>query len=489
MKPPPASRPTAPLAVAHARVCLLRCLALGGVAALVCGTLAAQPAQSEADARIALGRALYHGQQAPALPPRLEGVPIPAMACAQCHGTAGQAQAEAGVQVPAIDRQTLRLPRSGLPGYADAAQLLAAITQGRGRGGAALSPPMPQYRLSATEAEALLAYLQLLGNEAPIGVEDDRIHLGSVLPLSGPQAEVGQQIRRGLQQVFDAANARGGVHGRRLEFVVADSGPQGVARALRTLFDRPGQAPFALVASLLGSPAPDADSLTLVQSHAALVARELSVPARAQPGWNYLLPDLQRQTRSLGALLAQHCDATAEQVLVLHAPALAAALAGEESGWTRRSVLPPVDWDALLREPAARRARVVLALLDARSLQSLRAALAQRAPQTCLGAVAVLGAGPQDGATALRAEAIVLPIAADAQLQNRPGSLWSALAAAAAEDVVEALAQAGRALQPAAFMAALAGTTPVSTFPRALQPSVVLRGVHEKERGHATSQP
>ena len=54
------------------------------------------------------------------------------------------------------------------------------------------------------------------------GVTDDEIVLGSYTDLSGPTAIWGVGATNGARMRFDAVNAAGGVHGRRIRFVVED---------------------------------------------------------------------------------------------------------------------------------------------------------------------------------------------------------------------------------------------------------------------------
>jgi len=58
---------------------------------------------------------------------------------------------------------------------------------------------------------------------APRGVSDDAIVIGSHTDLSGGLAIWGVPTTNGLRMRFDEVNAEGGVHGRRLEFVVEDT--------------------------------------------------------------------------------------------------------------------------------------------------------------------------------------------------------------------------------------------------------------------------
>lgn len=54
------------------------------------------------------------------------------------------------------------------------------------------------------------------------GVSADAILIGQSVVLSGPQAENGSQYTRGIRLYFEQINAKGGVHGRRLELLTLD---------------------------------------------------------------------------------------------------------------------------------------------------------------------------------------------------------------------------------------------------------------------------
>jgi len=56
------------------------------------------------------------------------------------------------------------------------------------------------------------------------GVTADRILLGQSAAFTGPAAQLGIQMRNGIKAYFDHVNARGGVHGRKLELLSLDDG-------------------------------------------------------------------------------------------------------------------------------------------------------------------------------------------------------------------------------------------------------------------------
>ena len=52
------------------------------------------------------------------------------------------------------------------------------------------------------------------------GVSDKEIVIGTHMDLSGPVAAGMPQLRNGTQMRFDEANEAGGIHGRRIRFIV-----------------------------------------------------------------------------------------------------------------------------------------------------------------------------------------------------------------------------------------------------------------------------
>ena len=69
---------------------------------------------------------------------------------------------------------------------------------------------------------ALLAALLALPLHAENGVTDHEVVLGQPAAFSGPSAGLGTELWRGAEAAFAEANAKGGVHGRRVRLLVAD---------------------------------------------------------------------------------------------------------------------------------------------------------------------------------------------------------------------------------------------------------------------------
>lgn len=76
--------------------------------------------------------------------------------------------------------------------------------------------------LGAVGAAALAPWGML--HAASPGVTDDEIVLGQSLDLSGPLAEMAPDMVNATKVYFDAVNAQGGVHGRRIRVVTLDDG-------------------------------------------------------------------------------------------------------------------------------------------------------------------------------------------------------------------------------------------------------------------------
>ncbi|WP_322469455.1 ABC transporter substrate-binding protein [Hydrogenophaga sp. SNF1] len=83
--------------------------------------------------------------------------------------------------------------------------------------------------LTATGSAALLPGLALLparagAQGAPAGLSDTTLVLGQSAPFSGAAEQLGLQFHLGAQLFFEQLNAKGGVHGRRIELKRLDDG-------------------------------------------------------------------------------------------------------------------------------------------------------------------------------------------------------------------------------------------------------------------------
>lgn len=106
-------------------------------------------------------------------------------------------------------------------------------------------------KLWMTVAAAVLAAGPAMADTQ--GVSDTEIVIGSHQDLSGPFAAFGAPAVQAAQQVFDEVNAGGGIHGRKIRFVVEDHGYQvpKAVQAINKLVNR--DKVFAMLLSL-GTP-------------------------------------------------------------------------------------------------------------------------------------------------------------------------------------------------------------------------------------------
>ncbi|GMV58943.1 MAG: hypothetical protein AMXMBFR72_20440 [Betaproteobacteria bacterium] len=213
-------------------------------AATIAVVLVALASASAADdAGTDLGRRIYHeGRAAGGEPVRalLGSASTPlsgsAVACGNCHGADGRGRPEGGVLPPDITWDELtkpyghQHPSGRRHGPFDERSFARALTEGLDPAGGRIDAAMPRYALSVSEVAALTIYLKALARERDPGVSEATIRLGTVLPDAGPAGEIGRAIRAMLRAYVGDLNERGGVHGRRLELVVAGDLEQAAKR-------------------------------------------------------------------------------------------------------------------------------------------------------------------------------------------------------------------------------------------------------------------
>ncbi|MBU2288337.1 MAG: ABC transporter substrate-binding protein, partial [Gammaproteobacteria bacterium] len=405
-------------------------------------------------APVAMGRALYRGELPWRQPPTLHGVTLAAgaQACAACHGAQGQARTEAGVAIPSVQWQRLSQATDVRPAYADTAQLLRALEEGRASDGRPLSAPMPRFAFTEDERRALIAYLQVLGTDAdPVpGVDAKRIVLGSVLPLSGPQAATGERIRQALLQRMAQVNAAGGVFGRQLELVAVDAGPDPASASEAAVGLVHSHRVFALVASLL--PEPDAKLLAALARHDTAMVATLGVPVSTparEPLVTWLLPSLATQVAALASEMAHACPSATrqrtERIRVYYQSESAAR--SLRAALDARAGLPHLDWQAAPDAVAVRRklqdpdaGTQAIALLPASLADVARQAMSEVEGVHCLGTLAAISG--EASAAGRTHELVALPMPPVVRESAADAPLWPLLADSALAAVAEALARA-----------------------------------------------
>ncbi|MGA1533313.1 MAG: ABC transporter substrate-binding protein [Planctomycetota bacterium] len=238
------------------------------------------------------GRAIYHaGEGRPPIDLLLSSsdltLPATTFPCSNCHGGRGEGTEEGGVAPPPIRwRDLLRPATSPLTGVDrpahTAESVLRAITEGVDPTGRPLHPGMPRYTLTEEQGTDLVSYLRILGSDLDLdpGLTAERVRLGCFLPLSGPRAERGEAVRRALEAFVANSNGRGGVYGRTLEVVYADSGEteESAVEAARRLIEE--DEVFALLACFV--PVGAEDLYLLVEEAGVPLVAPLTIPPRPQ---------------------------------------------------------------------------------------------------------------------------------------------------------------------------------------------------------------
>lgn len=235
-------------------------------------------------------------------------LPATSFSCSNCHGLRGEGTREGGLQPPAVTWAALTAPANSplsgrkRPAYNEAT-LARAISEGLDPLGNRLHPGMPHYKMSASQMSDLIAYLKKIGleSDAETGVSNDKIRVGAALPVTGPLAQVGEDIKSAMAAYFNEVNSQGGVYGRRVELVTEDSRgeAQGTEEAMRRLIEKAGV--FALVGSYEPKDSRVANEF-LRKSEVALIGPVTLSPSTGSvpnPFIFYLLPSFSDQARSL----------------------------------------------------------------------------------------------------------------------------------------------------------------------------------------------
>lgn len=234
----------------------------------------------------------------------LSGTDVP---CAGCHGEDGHGRPEGGI-VPTditFEYLTLAYGHNHDNGRKHAAftadTITAAIAGGIDPAGNRLDAAMPRYALSASDSADLIAYLKRLSTDADPGLSESVIRLGTVLPMRGPLAGMGQAMKDMLSAYFDEINARGGIYNRKIRLEVAEftgSADSTIKNARHLLEAEPV---FALIAPFAGNL--EQDLLLLSESRSVPQIGPYTLfpednPARSRSAF-YLLPGLKNEARAM----------------------------------------------------------------------------------------------------------------------------------------------------------------------------------------------
>jgi ABC-type branched-subunit amino acid transport system substrate-binding protein len=150
-------------------------------------------------------------------------VPASTLPCAGCHGYDGKGRPEGGVTPTNVTWPSLTVSYGhrheagrAHPPF-DELSLERALVEGVDPAGQPIPAAMPRYQMAREDMADLIAYLKRLDEDRDPGVGENLLTLGTLLPASGPSAEIGDAMRAVLTAYFAEVNAQGGIYGRRIE--------------------------------------------------------------------------------------------------------------------------------------------------------------------------------------------------------------------------------------------------------------------------------
>jgi ABC-type branched-subunit amino acid transport system substrate-binding protein len=255
-------------------------------------------------------------------------VPGSVMACANCHGLAGQGKVEGGISPSNVTWEALTKPYGVThvngrkhPAYTGRG-LELAITRGLDPAGNKLLAAMPRYQMSKEDLDDLVVYLKRLGTDVDPGISETKIVIGIAFPTAGPLGELAQTVRDTITAVFAETNAQGGIYSRQLELKsVAAADTKAVSRAdLEKLID--DERVFALTGVLLAGVEDQLVPL-LAQQEVPLIGPltldpKIGTPLNRQIF--YLLAGSAGQARALISFAAKKEEFKPLTIAVVHSP-------------------------------------------------------------------------------------------------------------------------------------------------------------------------
>ena len=254
-------------------------------------------------------------------------VPGAAAPCASCHGDDGLGRPEGGIVPPNITWGHLTKtyghhhPNGRKHPAFTEKTLAVAIIEGLDPAGNKLEAAMPRYSMAEPDIADLVAYLKRLDTDRPPGVTEDTITVGTLLPLQGPLAEIGQAMRAVMTACFEEVNAHGGIYNRKLKLEVSEYAEvpgDAAATNFRRLID--GRHVFALVSAF--SVGAEKELAAFMESVAVPLVGPFTLLPQDDSGLNrftfYLFSGVEDQARVLLDFAAQKLPLSNPRVAVVY---------------------------------------------------------------------------------------------------------------------------------------------------------------------------
>ena len=126
------------------------------------------------------------------------------------------------------------------------------------------------------------------GSEYETGVTGARILFGQSAAFSGPAAQLGTDMKRGIEAAFHEINRKGGVHGRRLELVSRDDAYEPEAAIANTLYLIEEAQVFALIGAV-GTPTSRSATPVAAEADVPYIAPFTGAAFLREARWNSVI--------------------------------------------------------------------------------------------------------------------------------------------------------------------------------------------------------
>jgi len=146
-------------------------------------------------------------------------------------------------------------------------------------------------RITVLLCVAMLAVMMTAGASAAAvpGITDNQVTIGAFQDQSGAAAVVGINMRKGMEAYFNWVNARGGVNGRKIKFIVEDDGFQ-AARAIAATKKLVEQDKVFALVGTLGTPGVAATIDYIMEKQVPSIYQGTGISALAYPPKKYFFP-------------------------------------------------------------------------------------------------------------------------------------------------------------------------------------------------------
>ena len=276
-------------------------------------------------------------------------VPSSTVTCGGCHGLRGEGKTEGGVTAGNLTWSNMLKPyghthpngRKHAP--FNEKLFTRSLVQGTDPSGNQLAVAMPRYEMSPEDIADLVAYLKKIETDRDPGLTEETITIGTILPKTGPLAEIGTAMKDVLTAYFANVNDKGGIYNRRIELKIIDGGADAAATAANVKTHLENGEMFAIVSGLTAGAEKELAAVTQAVEIPFMGPVTLLPQTSAQDHRNlfYLLPGTSQQARALINFAANKPELKNSRLAIVHsdkALALAAVDAIEDqarkSGWS-----------------------------------------------------------------------------------------------------------------------------------------------------------